>query len=83
MYDATITITDPYPDRETFQGPDPTLYGIDGIFTAGINTQLRKVLELETERDYHLLSCSQPEPDAKPCQAKWPTLDKRGMKEIA
>ncbi len=56
LYDATITVSDPYPDRETYEGPDPTLYGIERVFTAGINTQLRRALKLETERDYHLLS---------------------------
>ena len=27
LYDATITATDPFPDREPFAGPDPTLVG--------------------------------------------------------
>ena len=29
LYDATITSTDPFPDREAFAGPDPTLAGIE------------------------------------------------------
>ena len=29
LYDATITTTDPFPDREAFAGPDPTLAGIE------------------------------------------------------
>jgi carboxypeptidase C (cathepsin A) len=28
LYDATITGTDPFPDRDGFEGPDPTLSGI-------------------------------------------------------
>ncbi len=28
LYDATVTTTDPFPDRESFGGPDPTLSGI-------------------------------------------------------
>ncbi|MFW6261973.1 MAG: peptidase S10, partial [Spirochaetota bacterium] len=55
-YDATITTADPYPDRETFAGPDPTLRTIERVFAAGINTHLRRGLGLSTERDYHLLS---------------------------
>ena len=27
LYDATITASDPFPDRESFAGPDPTLVG--------------------------------------------------------
>lgn len=56
MYDASITVTDPYPDRETYQGPDPTLYGIERAFLSGINAHLRSYLKVETEKDYHLLS---------------------------
>jgi carboxypeptidase C (cathepsin A) len=56
LYDATVTVVDPFPDRDSFEGPDPTLYGIDRVFTAGINAHLRSNLGLETERDYHLLS---------------------------
>ena len=56
FYDATVTAIDPFPDRETHQAPDPTLYAIERVFAGGINTQLRKNLDLETERDYALLS---------------------------
>lgn len=56
LYDASVTIDDPFPDREAFEGPDPTLHGIDRIFGAGINTLLRGRLGIETEREYHLLS---------------------------
>jgi carboxypeptidase C (cathepsin A) len=56
FYDATVRAVDPFPDRETHQAPDPTLYAIERVFAGGINTQLRKHLELDTERDYALLS---------------------------
>jgi carboxypeptidase C (cathepsin A) len=55
-YDATITATDPFPDRETFGGPDPTLAGIDMAFTTAINRHLRSDIGVETEREYLLLS---------------------------
>jgi carboxypeptidase C (cathepsin A) len=56
LYDASLTVDDPYPDRDSYSGPDPTLHVIDRIFAAGINSQLRKHIGLETERDYQLLS---------------------------
>jgi carboxypeptidase C (cathepsin A) len=56
FYDATIKAIDPFPDRETHQAPDPTLYAIERVFAGGINTQLRQNLELETQRDYSLLN---------------------------
>jgi len=56
LYDATVTTSDPYPDRDSFTGPDPTLRSIERVFAAGINTHLRRGLGVTTERDYHLLS---------------------------
>ncbi len=56
LYDATITSSDPYPDRENFEGPDATLFGIQRVFNAAANALLREVLELQTERPYNLLS---------------------------
>ncbi len=56
LYDATITATDPFPDREAFGGPDPTLAGINPAFTTAINRQLRSEIGVETEREYTLLS---------------------------
>lgn len=56
FYDATVRAIDPFPDRETHQAPDPTLYAIERVFAGGINTQLRQTLELETDRDYTLLN---------------------------
>jgi len=56
LYDTTITATDPFPDREEFAGPDPTLAGIDPVYMMAINRQLRSTIGVETEREYQLLS---------------------------
>ncbi|MBT4865735.1 MAG: peptidase S10 [Planctomycetaceae bacterium] len=55
-YDAAVTAVDPYPDRDNYDGPDPTLFSIDRLFTAAINEQLRSNLKIETDLDYRLLS---------------------------
>jgi carboxypeptidase C (cathepsin A) len=56
LYDATITATDPFPDREVFTGPDPTLAGITPAYTIAINRQLRSEIGVETDREYTVLS---------------------------
>jgi carboxypeptidase C (cathepsin A) len=56
LYDATITTTDPFPDRESFAGPDPTLSGIGPAYTTAINRQLRSEIGVETDREYVVLS---------------------------
>jgi len=56
LYDATITTTDPFPDREAFAGPDPTLAGISPAYTTAINRQLRSEIGVETDREYKVLS---------------------------
>lgn len=56
LYDATVTAHDPFPDRVSFAGPDPTLAGIESAYTAAINQQLRQEIGVRTDRDYHLLS---------------------------
>jgi carboxypeptidase C (cathepsin A) len=56
LYDATITGTDPFPDRDSFEGPDPTLSGIGPVYTMAINRQLRSEIGVETDREYTLLS---------------------------
>jgi carboxypeptidase C (cathepsin A) len=56
LYDATITATDPFPDREAFAGPDPTLTGIGPAYTMAINRQLRSEIGVETDREYVVLS---------------------------
>jgi carboxypeptidase C (cathepsin A) len=56
LYDATLTVVDPFPDRSPFTGPDPTLAGTTAAFTSGVNQLLRGEIGLETERRYQLLS---------------------------
>ena len=56
LYDATITAVDPFPDREPFQGPDPTLAGYGGAFGAAINRMIRSEIGVETDREYKVLS---------------------------
>lgn len=56
LYDATITATDPFPDRDGFTGPDPTLSGISPAYTMAINRQLRSEIGLVTDREYTVLS---------------------------
>jgi carboxypeptidase C (cathepsin A) len=56
LYDATITVTDPFPDREAFGGPDPTLSGISPAYTMAINRQLRSEIGVDTDREYTVLS---------------------------
>ena len=55
-YDASITTVDPFPDRHDYEGPDPTLFSIDRLFTGAINHQLRSQLKVDTDLDYRLLS---------------------------
>jgi carboxypeptidase C (cathepsin A) len=55
-YDATITTTDPFPDREVFAGADPTLAGIGPAYATAINRQLRSEIGVETDREYVVLS---------------------------
>jgi carboxypeptidase C (cathepsin A) len=56
VYDSTVTVTDPFPDREEFAGPDPTLAGMDPVFMTAINRHLRSDIGVETDREYMLLS---------------------------
>ena len=56
LYDTTITVTDPFPDREPFSGPDPTLSGSTAAYTMAVNRLLRSEIGVETDREYALLS---------------------------
>ena len=56
IYDTTITGIDPFPDRETQEGPDPTFASIERMFASGINHMLRSVIGIESDRRYELLS---------------------------
>lgn len=56
LYDASITAIDPFPDRPLYEGCDPTLDGLDRLFTGAINSHLRDTLAVETDLSYHLLN---------------------------
>lgn len=56
LYDASMVSTNPFPDRDGMQWPDPTLSGVERIFAAGANQQIRGGIGVETDREYHLLS---------------------------
>lgn len=56
LYDATITAVDPFPDREPYGGPDPTLSGYGAAYAAAVNRMLRAEIGVETDREYKLLS---------------------------
>ncbi|WAL58805.1 S10 family peptidase [Thermocoleostomius sinensis] len=56
LYDASVTAIDPFPDRLTYQGIDPTLDGLDRLFTGAINSHLRDTLGVETDLTYQLLN---------------------------
>jgi carboxypeptidase C (cathepsin A) len=56
LYDTTITATDPFPDRDAFTWPDPTLSGISPAYTMAVNRMLRSEIGVETDREYALLS---------------------------
>ncbi|HEY9698744.1 MAG TPA: peptidase S10 [Trichocoleus sp.] len=56
LYDASIVAIDPFPDRPYYEGSDPTLDGLDRLFTGAINSHLRDQLEVETDLTYNLLS---------------------------
>lgn len=56
LYDASVTAIDPFPDRLLHEGCDPTLDGVDRLFTGAINSHLRETLGVDTTLTYHLLS---------------------------
>lgn len=56
LYDASLTAIDPFPDRLFYEGADPTLEGIDRLFTGAINSHLRDTLKVETDLTYELLN---------------------------
>lgn len=56
LYDTTISTSDPFPDRDPFSGPEPTLAGFGAAYTAAINQLLRSEIGVETTREYTLLS---------------------------
>jgi carboxypeptidase C (cathepsin A) len=56
LYDASVTAIDPFPDRPLYEGADPTLDGLDRLFTGAINSHLRDTLAVDTNLTYHLLN---------------------------
>ncbi len=56
LYDASLVAIDPFPDRLFYEGADPTLEGIDRLFTGAINSHLRDTLKVETDFTYELLN---------------------------
>ncbi|TVQ13013.1 MAG: peptidase S10 [Leptolyngbya sp. DLM2.Bin27] len=56
LYDGSVTAIDPFPDRLLSEGTDPTLEGIDRMFTGAINSHLRSTLGVNTTLTYNLLS---------------------------
>ncbi|NMF85132.1 peptidase S10 [Nodosilinea sp. P-1105] len=56
LYDASVVAIDPFPDRLLSEGTDPTLEGLDRLFTGAINSHLRTTLGVETPLTYNLLS---------------------------
>ncbi|HSH09538.1 MAG TPA: hypothetical protein VK995_04075, partial [Oceanipulchritudo sp.] len=56
LYDASVAVTDPFSDKDELDAPDPTLHILERVFAAAINTQLRRNIGLDTDRDYELIS---------------------------
>ncbi|WP_060575972.1 MULTISPECIES: S10 family peptidase [unclassified Pseudonocardia] len=55
-FDATVTTSDPFPDRDVFTGGDPTLTGAAPVYTTAVNHLLRSEIGLATDREYLLLN---------------------------
>lgn len=56
LYDASVTAIDPFRNRPLNDGTDPTLEGLDRLFTGAINHHLRSTLGIATPLTYHLLN---------------------------
>jgi carboxypeptidase C (cathepsin A) len=56
LYDAGVAIDDPFPYSDAFKGVDPTLDGINRLYTVAANQHLRDGLGVDAERQYQLLS---------------------------
>lgn len=55
-YDASVTASDPFPDRDLYAGADPTLTGMTPVFLTAVNQMLRSEIGLLTDREYALLN---------------------------
>ena len=56
LYDASMVSANPFPDWDGMTWPDPTLSGVERIFAAGANQQIRSAIGVHTDREYFLLS---------------------------
>jgi carboxypeptidase C (cathepsin A) len=56
LYDAGTTTDDPFPGSDTFRGVDPTLGGLNRLYTAATNQHLRDNLGVDSECHYELLN---------------------------
>jgi len=56
LYDAGTTTADPFPGSDAFKGVDPTLGGINRLYTVAANQHLRDNLQVDSQRHYELLS---------------------------
>ncbi|MEM8562219.1 MAG: peptidase S10 [Pseudomonadota bacterium] len=56
LYDAGTITEDPFPGSDSFRGIDPTLGGLNRIFTVAANQHLRDNLAVDSENQYELLS---------------------------
>lgn len=56
LYDAGTMTDDPFPGSESFRGIDPTLGGLNRLYTVATNQHLRDNLGVDSERHYELLN---------------------------
>lgn len=56
FHDAALTSIDPFPTRETQQGPDAAISIAGRVFASCINLLLRQELGVETELSYELIN---------------------------
>lgn len=56
LYDAGTVTDDPFPGSDTFRGVDPTLGGLNRLYTTATNQHLRDNLGVDSECHYELLN---------------------------
>ncbi|MEG8279809.1 S10 family peptidase [Streptomyces sp. AHA2] len=56
VYDATVTSPDPFPDRDAYEGAEPSLTAVKAVFTAAVNRLLRTEIGVVTDRRYEVLN---------------------------
>ncbi|HEY9121089.1 MAG TPA: hypothetical protein VIN33_15140, partial [Marinobacter sp.] len=56
LYDAGTMTDDPFPGSDSFRGVDPTLGGINRLYTTATNQHLRDNLGVDSECHYELLN---------------------------